>query len=111
MEKSKEQEIFKDNDGTLKCTRVYNTNVCIMNEIIVKGDLEIIVMCIIKNLEDDDETTILIELYNNNVPEDILQNNYLSFSCRYDELESYQFDGRLQEEISATLSMADKYRL
>lgn len=111
MEKFKEQEIFIDNDGILKCTKVYNTNVCIMNEIILKGDLEIIVMCIIKNLEDDDETTILIEVYNNNVPEDILQNNYISFSCEYNDLESYQFDKHLEEEISATLSLADKYRL
>jgi len=107
----KEQEIFQDTNGILKCTRVYNTNVCILNEVIIKGELEIIIMMIIRNLEDDDETTLCIEIYNNNVPENIIQNNYMSFSCEYNDLESYQFDGHLQKEITATLALSDKYRL
>ena len=107
----KEQEIFKDENGILKCTRVYNTNLCILNELIIKGELEIIIMIIIRNLEDDDETTLCIEVYNNNVPDNIIQNNYISFSCEYNELDSYQFDGHLQEEITATLALSDKYRL
>ena len=107
----KEQEIFKDENGILKCTRVYTTNVCILNEVVIKGNLEIIIMVIIRNLEDDDETTLCIEIYNKNVPDDIIQNNYLYFSCEYNELDSYQFDGHLQEEITATLSLSDKYRL
>ena len=112
MEKKiKEQEIFKDANGILKCTKVYHTNVCILNEIIIKGELEIIIMMIIRNLEDDDETTLCIEIYNNNVPENIIQNNYMSFSCEYNDLESYQFDGHLQKEITATLALSDKYRL
>ena len=112
MEKEiKEQEIFKDENGILKCTRVYTTNVCILNEVLIKGDLEIIIMCIVRNLEDDDETTILLEIYNNNVPDNIIQSNYMSFSCEYNDLESYQFDGHLQKEITATLALSDKYRL
>ena len=112
MEKEiKEQEIFKDENGILKCTRIYHTNVCILNEVIIKGDLEIIMMMIIKNLEDDDETTFCLEIYNNNVNEDIIQSNYMSFSCKYNDLESYQFDGHLQKEIDNTLKLADKYRL
>ena len=107
----KEQEIFKDENGILKCTRIYNTNVCLINELIVRGDLEIIIMAIIRNLEDDDETTLCIEIYNNNVPDNIIHSNYMSFSCEYNDLESYQFDGHLQEEINNTLSLADKYRL
>ena len=39
------------------------------------------------------------------------EKNYISFSCEYNELDSYQFDGRLQKEITATFNMADKYRL
>lgn len=112
MEKEiKEQEIFKDENGILKCTTVYTTNVCLINELIIKGDLEIIVMIIIRNLEEDDETTLCIEIYNNNVQNDIIENNYMSFCCEYNELDSYQFDGHLQKEITATLSLADKYRL
>lgn len=111
MEKVKEQEIFKDENGILKCTRVYNTNVCILNEIIIKGNLEIIIMMIIRNLEDDDETTLLIEIYNNNISQDIIGDNYMSFSCEYNDLESYQFDKHLTEEITATLALSDKYRL
>lgn len=112
MEKEiKEQEIFKDENGILKCTTVYTTNVCLINELIIKGDLEIIVMIIIRNLEEDDETTLCIEIYNNNVQNDIIENNYMSFCCGYNELDSYQFDGHLQKEITATLSLADKYRL
>ena len=107
----KEQEIFIDENGILKCTKVYRTNVCILNEIIIKGELEIIIMAIIRNLEDDDETTLCIEIYNKNVPENVIENNYMSFSCEYNDLESYQFDGHLQKEITATLSLADKYRL
>ena len=106
-ENFKEQEIFIDENGILKCTRVYNTNVCILNELIIKGDLEIIIMTIIRNLEDDDETTICIEIYNKNN----VENDYMSFSCEYNDLESYQFDEHLQNEITATLALSDKYRL
>ena len=106
-----EKEIFKDENGILKCTRVYNTNVCILNEIIIKGDLEVIIMMIIRNLEDDDETTLCVEIYNNNVPNDIIQSNYMSFSCEYNDLESYQFDKHLKCEIDNTLCMGDKYRI
>ena len=112
MEKEiKEQEIFKDENGILKCTRVYNTNMCILNEVVIKGDLEIIIMIIIRNLEDDDETTLCIEIYNNNVPDNIIENNYMSFSCEYNDLESYSMDKHLTEEITATLALSDKYRL
>ena len=87
-----EQEIFKDENGILKCTRIYYTNVCIINEVVVQGDLEIIIMIIIKNLEDDDETTLCIEIYNNNVPDNIIQSNYMSFSCEYNDLENELID-------------------
>ena len=107
----KEQEIFVDENDILKCTKVYTTNVCIVNEVVIKGDLEIIIMCIVRNLEDDDETTLCIEIYNKNVQNDIIENNYMSFSCEYNDLESYQFDGHLQKEITATLELSDKYRL
>ena len=111
MEKVKEQETFIDENGILKCTRIYNTNVCILNELIIKGNLEIIIMVIIRNLEDDDETTLCIEIYNKNVQDDIIENNYISFSCEYNEIDSYQFDGHLQEEINNTLALSDKYRI
>ena len=112
MEKEiKEQEIFKDNDGILKCTRMYHTNVCILNEVVIQGELEIIIMMIIRNLEDDDETTLLIEIYNRNVSDDIIEKNYMSFSCELNDLESYSMDGHLQKEITATLALSDKYRL
>ena len=106
-----EQETFMDENGILKCTKVYTTNVCILNEVVIKGDLEIIIMWIIKNLEDDDETTLCIEIYNNNVDDNIIEKNYMCFSCAYNDLESYQFDGHLQEEITATFALSDKYRL
>ena len=111
IKKIKEEETFIDENGILKCTRVYTTNVCILNELIIKGDLEIIVMMIIRNLEEDDETTLCIEIYNNNVPDNYISDNYMSFCCEYNDLESYQFDGHLQEEITATLALSDKYRL
>ena len=113
MEKKeiKEQETFIDKNGILKCQSVYNTNVCILNEVVIKGDLQIIVMAIIRNLEDDDKTTVCIEIYNDNVPQDIIQENYLCFSCEYSDLESYQFDSHLQEEINNTLNLSNKYRL
>ena len=107
----KEQEIFIDENSILKCTKVYRTNVCILNEIIIKGELEIIIMAIIRNLEDDDETTLCIEIYNKNVPENVIENNYMSFSCEYNDLESYSMDKHLTEEITATLALSDKYRL
>ena len=111
MEKIKEQEIFVDENGILKCQRIYTTNVCILNEVVIKGNLEIIIMVIHRNLEDDDETTICLEIYNNNVCNDIIENNYMYFSCEYSDLESYSFDGRLQEEINNALCMGDKYKL
>lgn len=111
MEQIKEQETFVDENGILKCQIVYNTNVCVLNEVVIKGDLQIIIMCIIRNLEDDDETTVCIEIYNNNIPQDIIQENYLYFSFEYNEMESYQFDSHLQEEIDNTLNLSNKYRL
>ena len=106
-----EQETFMDENGILGCQRAYTTNVCILNEVIIRGDLEIIIMAIIKNLEDDDGTTICIEIYNNNVDDNIIEKNYMCFSCAYNDLESYQFDEHLQEEINNTLALSDKYRL
>ena len=106
-----EKETFTDENGILKCQVVYTTNLCILNEVIIKGNLQIIVMAIIRNLEDDDETTLLIEIYNKNVPDDIIENNYICFSCEYNDLESYSMDGHLQKEITATLALSDKYRL
>ena len=114
MEKEKnfkEQETFIDENGILKCTKVYTTNVCILNEVIIRGNLEIIIMMIIRNLEDDDETTLCIEIYDNDNNPDNIENNYIAFSCEYNELDSYQFDGHLQKEIDNTLKLADKYRL
>ena len=108
----KEKEIFIDENGILKCTKVYTTNVCIINEVVIKGDLEIIIMCIIRNAEDDDETTLCIEIYNYNYNKtDIIENNYIFFSCEYNDLESYQFDKHLKCEIDNTLCMGDKYRI
>lgn len=109
--KEQEQETFVDENGILKCQIVYNTNVCIINEVVVKGKLQIIIMCIIKNLEDDDETTICLEIYNNNVPENIIQSNYIYFSFEYNDMENYQFDEHLKCEIDNTLTLSDAYRL
>ena len=112
MEKEiKEQEVFKDENGILKCQRVYENNLCILNEVVIKGDLQIIIMAIIRNLEDDDETTVLLEIYNNNVPGNIIENNYIYFSFEYNEMDSYQFDEHLKNEIDNTLNLSDKYRL
>lgn len=107
----KEKEIFTDENGILKCQLVYNTNVCILNEIVIKGDLEIIVMMIIRNLEDDDETTLCIEIYNNNVFDNVIEKNYIYFSCEYNELDNYHFDENLKSQIDNTLSLSNKYRL
>ena len=106
-----EKEIFKDENGILKCQLIYSTNVCILNEVVIKGNLEIIIMCIIRNLEDDDETTVCLEIYNNNVPKDIIQSNYIYFSFEYNDMDSYQFDEHLKNEIDNTLAMSDAYRL
>ena len=111
MEKIKEQEIFVDENGILKCQLVYNTNVCILNEIIIRGNLEIIIMAIIRNLEDDDETTICLEVYNKNISDSVIEKNYIYFSCEYNELDDYQFDENLKSQIDNTLSLSDKYRL
>jgi len=113
MEKKeiKEQETFLDENGILKCQIVYENNLCILNEVVIKGDLQIIIMCIVKNLEDDDETTVCIEIYNKNVPQDIIEKNYLYFSFEYNEMESYQFDSHLKSQIDNTLNLSNKYRL
>ena len=107
----KEKEIFTDENGILKCQLVYSTNVCVLNEVVIKGNLEIIIMAFIRNLEDDNETTILLEIYNKNVPDNIIENNYIYFSCEYNELDNYHFDEHLKDEIDNTLSLSDKYRL
>ena len=107
----KEQEIFKDANGILKCTKVYTTNVCILNELIIRGELEIIIMMIIKNLEDDDETTFCIEIYNNNVPEDIIENNYIQLNFDYREIQNYSFNNELLKAIIQTINNVNVYKL
>lgn len=112
MEKIKENviEINKTKNGGIESQSTYYANYIVINEVIIRGNLEINILALIRNREDDDETSIFLEIYNNNFSKDI-ENNYISFSCEYNDLESYQFDGNLQKEITATLSLADKYRL
>ena len=101
MEKIKENVIEINQTGGIESQATYYANYIVLNEIRIRG-----------NLEDDDETTLCIEIYDNdNNPDNIIQSNYMSFSCEYNDLESYQFDGHLTEEITATLALSDKYRL
>ena len=105
--KNKVIEINKS--GGIEIQSTHYTDCVYINKVVIRGDLEINILALILNRKDD--ASIFIEIYNNNVPENILQNNYISFSFEYNDLESYQFDGHLQEEITATLALSDKYRL
>ena len=107
MEKIKVIEINKS--GGIETQSTHYTNQIKINEVIIRGDLEVNILALILNRKED--ASIFIEIYNNNVSEDILQNNYISFSFEYNEIESYQFDKNLKNEIDNTLNLSNKYRL
>ena len=109
MKKEKVIEINKKKNSGIETQSTHYTDCVSINKVVIRVDLEVNILALILNRKDD--ASIFIEIYNNNVPENILQNNYISFSFEYNDLESYQFDGHLQEEINNTLALSDKYRL
>lgn len=109
MKKQKVIEINKTKNGGIETQSTHYTNQIKINEVIIRGDLEVNILALILNRKND--ASIFIEIYNNNVPQNIIQENYLCFSFEYNEIESYQFDEHLQEEINNTLNLSNKYRL
>jgi len=109
MKKIKEKIIEINKDGGKESQSTHHTNKIKINEVIIRGNLEVNILALILNRKED--ASIFIEIYNNNVSEDILQNNYIFFSFEYNEIESYKFDEHLQEEINNTLNLSNKYRL
>lgn len=112
MEKIKENviEINKTKNSGIESQLTYHANYIKINEVIIRGNLEINILALIRDREDNNKTSIFLEVYNLEIKNDC-EKNFIQFSCEYNDLESYSFDGHLQKNITATLSLADKYRL
>ena len=113
MEKIKENviEINKTKNGGIESQSTYYANSIVINEVIIRGNLEINILALIPNREDDDETSIFLEIYNRNVPEDNIENNYIQFNFDYRDLEDYSFNVELLKSINQTLNNVNAYRL
>ena len=97
--------------GGLESQTTYYANRICINEVIIRGNLEINILILIRDREDDDETSIFLEIYNRNVPENVIENNFIQFNFDYRDLEDYFFDNELLKAIIQTLNNANAYRL
>ena len=112
MEKIKENviEINKTKKSGIESQSTYYANSIVINGVIIRGNLEINILALIWNREDDSETSIFLEVYNKNIQNDIIENNYISFSCEYNEIENYSFNNELLKAIFKTLNNGNAYK-
>lgn len=107
MEKIKENVIFlnKTKSSGIESQATYYANFIKINEIIIRGNLEINILALIRDRENSDETSIFLEIYNLDVPNNIIENNYIQFNFDYRDFleEDYFFDDELLKAILQTV--------
>ena len=115
MKKIKENviEINKTKNSGIESQATYYANYICINEVIIRGNLEINILALIRNLEDDDETSIFLEIYNLEINNDCenFDKNFIQFNFDYRDLEDYSFDNELLKAILQTLNNVNAYRL
>ena len=82
----------------------YPTTFCQVNEIKIFGKMAVMILVTIPNLEDFDNATLDLEIYNENLENKYWGNNYIQFSCYLREIDSYQFDEILEDYIESILN-------
>ena len=106
MEKIKENVIFINKtkkNSWIESQATYYTNYICINEIRIRGNLEINILVLIRDRNNYNETSIFLEVYIKNDCEK--ENNYISFNFDYRDLEEepYSFDDALLKAILKTV--------
>ena len=81
----------------------YPTTFCQVNEIKIFGKIAVMILVTIPNPEDFEDSTLNLEIYNENLEDKYWGNNYIQFSCYLKEIDSYQFDEILEDYIESIL--------
>ena len=104
MEKIKENVIFinKTKNSWIESQATYYANFICINEIRIRGNLEINILALIRDRENNNETSIFLEIYD---LEKIKNNCFIQFSFDYRDLEEepYSFDDELLKAILQTV--------
>ena len=105
MEKIKEKviEINKTKNSWIESQATYYANYICINEIIIRGNLEVNILVLIRDREDNNETSIFLEVYNKDCKN--FNKNYIQFNFDYKDLEEkpYSFDDELLKAILQTV--------
>ena len=112
MEKIKENviEINKTKNSGIESQSTYVANSIVINGVIIRGNLEINILAIIWNREDDNETSIFLEIYNLEIKNDC-EKNFIQFNFDYRDIEDYSFNVELLKSINQTLNNVNAYKL
>ena len=113
MEKIKENviEINKTKNGGIESQLTYYTNYIVINKVIIRGNLEINILTLIRNRENENETSIFLEVYNKEIKNDCSEKNFIQFNFDYQNLKNYSFNNELLKLIIQTLNNVNAYKL
>lgn len=105
MEKIKENviEINKTKNSGIESQSTYHANSIVINGVIIRGNLEVNILALIWNREDDNETSIFLEVYNLEIKNDC-EKNFIQFNFEYRDLENYSFNNELLKSIIQTVN-------
>ena len=103
MEKIKEKviEINKTKNSGIESQATYYANYIKINEVIIRGSLEVNILALIRDRENSDETSIFLEVYNKDC-----KKNFIQFNFEYRDFEensNYSFDDELLKAILQTV--------
>ena len=107
MEKIKENVIFlnKTKNSGIESQATYYANYIKINEVIIRGNLlEVNILALIRNRDDDNETSIFLEVYNKDCEN--FNKNFIQFNFNYRDLEengNYSFNDALLKAILQTV--------
>ena len=99
MKKIKEKIIEINKDGGKESQSTHHTNKIKINEVIIRGNLEVNILALILNRKDD--ASIFLEIYNLEI-KDCEKN--IRFNFNYNEIDNYSFNKDLKESIIQTVN-------
>ena len=103
MEKIKQKIVEINQTGGVESQATYRANFIKINEIIIRGNLEINILVLIRDRENSDETSIFLEIYNKDCKN--FEKNFIQFHFDYRDFEEkdYSFDDELLRAILQTV--------
>ena len=100
MKKIKEKIIEINKDGGKESQSTHHTNKIKINEVIIRGNLEVNILALILNRKDD--ASIFLEIYNLEIKD--CEKNFIQFNFEYNDIENYFFNKDLKESIIQTVN-------